>query len=173
MPTSRGEPIEIVVAIADNGVIGKDGQLPWRLPADLRFFRTLTTGHTVIMGRRTFESIGKPLPDRTNVVLSGSMRLEISGESRVFVARTLDDALDAGPPGLTRFVIGGAQVYAAAWKRADRVHLTRVRMHAIGNTIFVPDLAGFVRVSTRDQEADERNACAMTFEVYARAEWNG
>jgi dihydrofolate reductase len=113
-----------VAAVADNGVIGRDGELPWHLPEDLAHFKRVTTGHTVIMGRKTYESIGRPLPRRTNVVVTRQPGWSADG---VLVAPSLEAAVAraAELPG-DAMVIGGGQVYAAAFPLADRQVITEV-----------------------------------------------
>jgi dihydrofolate reductase len=122
--------IVVIAAVAENGVIGRDNQLPWRLPADLKRFKTLTLGNTLVMGRRTFESIGRPLPGRTSVVVTRDRTYAPSG---VVIAHSLDEAL-ARPGQL--FVAGGAQLYAAALERADRLELTRIERPFEGDALF-------------------------------------
>ncbi|MFM7737089.1 MAG: dihydrofolate reductase [Alphaproteobacteria bacterium] len=157
--------ITLVASVADNGVIGRDGTLPWRLPADLRRFRELTTGHHVVMGRRTWESIGRPLPDRTNVVLSRDPGFRPGGEGVVVVA-SLEDAIAraraAGESEL--FVIGGAEVYAAALPLADRIELTRVAARVEGDVVFPPlEPAGWREGAPVHHAADERHEHAFEF----------
>jgi len=127
--------IHIVAAIARNGVIGAGNALPWRLPADLRQFKKLTMGHTLIMGRRTFASIGKALPGRTTIVISRGGFVAPEG---VLVAASLEAALAKVPAGQETFVVGGAEIYALALPRADRLHLTRIGAEFAGDTRF-PD----------------------------------
>ena len=129
--------LALIVAVADNGVIGLDGHLPWRLKPDLRRFRELTTGHCIIMGRRTWESLGRPLPKRTNIVLS---RQELALPPGVHGVKTLAAALalaeergDAEP-----FVIGGAQIYALAMPLASRLYLTVVHAQVAGDVSLPP-----------------------------------
>jgi dihydrofolate reductase len=125
----------LIVAAAENGVIGVDNRLPWRLPADLQRFKQLTMGHHLIMGRKTYESIGRPLPGRITVVLSRSAGVDVPG---VQVARSLDDAFaqaaarDDDEP----FVCGGADVYQQALGRCDRCYLTVVERQYTGDAIF-------------------------------------
>jgi dihydrofolate reductase len=132
-------PVTIVAAVARNGVIGVDGGLPWLLPDDLRRFKELTMGHVLVMGRRTWESIGHPLPGRTTVVVTrrpgwrpGFDEVITAGgvAEAVAVASELDDAV---------FVVGGAQVYADALPLADRLELTWVEAEPVGDTRF-PDV---------------------------------
>ncbi len=125
--------IYLIAALAKNGVIGAGGKLPWNLPEDLRHFKKLTLGHPVIMGRRTWESLGKPLPGRENIVISRSPGFEAPGAS---VAASLEAAiaLCAGEP--VAFVIGGAEIYAAALPLADGLALTEIQKDYEGDTRF-------------------------------------
>src|SRR5690606_111317 len=123
--TGAGPRVSLVVAAARGGVIGREGGLPWRMPADMRHFQQVTRGHHVVMGRTTHASIGRPLPGRTNLVLSRDPRLRLEGCT---VVHAMEEAIAAtrraGDDEL--FVIGGAQVYALALPLADRIHLTRI-----------------------------------------------
>lgn len=161
--------ISLVVAVAENGVIGRAGALPWRLPDDSRRFRLLTTGHHVIMGRLTFESIGRPLPDRVNVVLTRGGRFSAEG---VRVAADLAEGLAmARQAGETEaFVIGGTSVYAAALPIADAVHLTRVHAVVEGDARF-PELdpAAWIETSREHHPSDARHAYAFTYTLLERA----
>ena len=128
--------LSFVVARADNGVIGRDNTLPWRIPADLRHFKRLTVGKPVVMGRRTFESIGKPLPGRHNIVLSRDLDWRADG---ITVVPNLAKAVAAAglQPSARAdevMIIGGAQVYAEALPSARRVHLTEVHASPAGDT---------------------------------------
>jgi len=160
--------ISLIAAVSDNGVIGRGGALPWRLPADLARFKRLTTGHTIVMGRRTWESIGRPLPDRRHLVLTHRAGWSAPGVER---AASLDEAIDrarrAGESEL--FVIGGGAVYAEALGRADRLLLTRVRAEVDGDAWFPEvDWARWRLVEREARAADERHAFAMRFEAYDR-----
>jgi len=138
--------LQAILAVADNGVIGHAGRLPWDHREDREHFRRETSGHVVIMGRRTWEEVGAPLPDRTNLVVSQSL----ASPAGVLVARTLEEALsrafelDPAP-----FVIGGARVFEASWARVERVLLTRIPGSPTGDTRFEPDLRGFRLVVER------------------------
>lgn len=157
--------VTLVAAVAENGVIGRDGTLPWRLSADLRRFRELTTGHHVVMGRRTWESIGRPLPGRTNVVLSRDPFFRPEDES-VVVEPSLEDALArARRAGETElFVIGGAEVYALALPVADRIELTRVAARVEGDVRFPPlDPTEWSEHDVGSHPADDRNEHAFAF----------
>lgn len=129
-------PVSIVAAVARNGVIGVDGGLPWHLPDDLRRFKALTLGHVLVMGRRTYESIGRPLAGRTTVVVTRTRGWD-AGVEGVLVAGSLPDAIAAGAaidPEV--FVVGGAEVYGAALPLADRLELTLVDAEPEGDTRF-------------------------------------
>jgi len=131
--TSGTTRIFLIAAVAKNGVIGASGKLPWHLPEDLKHFKKLTLGHPVIMGRRTWESLGKPLPGRENIVVSRKPGFEAPEAS---VAATLEAAvaLCTGEP--VAFVIGGAQIYAAALPLADGIVLTEIHEDYEGDTHF-------------------------------------
>jgi dihydrofolate reductase len=134
---AAGDPdarrLELVVAMDRNGAIGHRNALPWRLPADLKRFRLLTTGHSIVMGRRTWESIGRPLPDRQSIVLSRRADFVASGAQ---VARTLDEALALARLPDPVFCIGGAEIFALALPRASRIHVTRIDAEFPGDTFF-------------------------------------
>ena len=125
--------ISIIVAAAMNNVIGRDGELPWRLPEDLRRFKQLTIGKPIIMGRLTFESIGKPLPERRNIVLSTRDGLTIEGCE---VVATPDAALRVAGGAEEVMIIGGGRVYAQMLPMADRIYMTRVNASINGDTFF-------------------------------------
>jgi dihydrofolate reductase len=126
--------ITLVAAVADNGVIGDGGTIPWHIPADFAHFRQLTTGHVLVMGRATYESIGRPLPGRTTVVLTRDRGWD-PGHTGVLVAHDLDAALEvAGDVAEEVFVAGGAGVYAAAMPHADAQVLTEVHLSPSGDT---------------------------------------
>jgi dihydrofolate reductase len=150
--------VSLIAAVAENGVIGRDGALPWHLPDDLKRFRALTTGHHVVMGRRTHESIGRPLPNRTNLVLSRDPAFRAAG---CRVVRSLDAALDlaraAGDD--EAFVIGGEAVYVRALAIADRIYLTRVGVSVAGDARF-PELddRDWREIAREEHAADERHA---------------
>jgi dihydrofolate reductase len=131
---SEGAIVTLVVARADNGVIGRDGGLPWHLPADLRHFKALTLGKPVVMGRRTFVSIGRPLPGRHNIVLT---RGDWTAAG-VTVVRDLPAAIAAAGAVDEVMIVGGAGVYADALPRATRVYLTEVHAAPAGDTVLPP-----------------------------------
>ncbi len=156
----------IVVAFDKNYGIGANNDLLWLrdLPADLKHFKDLTTGHTVIMGRNTFTSIGRALPNRQNIVVSRSMQ-DTEG---VEVARTLDEAYDLATDEI--FIIGGAQIYAETVKNADVIEATEVQETFDKATVFFPpiDLTIWREVSRESHEKDERNKYAFDFVRYTR-----
>ncbi|MDH5490573.1 MAG: dihydrofolate reductase [Myxococcales bacterium] len=125
----------IVVALTDAGVIGEDGDLPWRISEDLRHFKRLTMGHAILMGRRTYESIGRPLPGRRNLVISRDRRLWIAG---VEVCHSLEEALSRCEGDPMPMVIGGAAIYALALPLATDLFLTEIHRDVQGDTTFPP-----------------------------------
>jgi len=153
--------VSIVVATDDRGAIGRDGQLPWHLPNDLRRFKALTLGKPIVMGRRTWESIGRPLPGRQNIVITRQAGFPAAGAT---VVASLDDALAAAGSAAEVCVIGGADVYRLALPRAQVIHLTRVHATVEADTYF-PTLesAQWEQVSRDDHGADERHAYPYSF----------
>ncbi len=149
--------ITIIVAVADNGAIGRGGKLPWMLKSDLRRFRRLTMGHPLIMGRRTFESIGKPLDGRDTIVVTASD--EASVADGILVAETPEEALAKGferakDRGVREiFVIGGARLFASMLPLADRLYLTCVRGSPEADTYWKPDLGEDWKEVSREERA--------------------
>lgn len=160
-------PIVLVVAAADNDAIGHAGAIPWHLPADLRHFRALTMGHPVIMGRRTFESIGRPLPGRTNIVLSRDPAWTAPGAT---VVADLDAALAmaAEVGAAAAMVIGGADIYALARPRAQRIELTRVHLAPLADRFFAAPEPAVWRLAARTDHAAEADRPAYSFLSYVR-----
>ena len=160
--------ISLVVAAASNDVIGRDGEIPWRLPDDQRFFRELTIGHCIVIGRKTFDSIGKALPRRRNLVLSRRPHEAVEG---VEFHRDLASALAvARADGETEcFVAGGEAIYREALEVADAIYLTRIEAEPEGDTFFpAGDPAIWECVERRPHAIDERHAHAFTIEVWQR-----
>ena len=163
--------ISIIVAASDNDVIGRGGSLPWRQAADLRHFRDTTRGHVVIMGRRTFESIGRALPDRVNIVVSRQDGYKAAG---CLTAPSLDAALDLARAHEKSeegeaFVIGGADLYRTALEKADRLYLTRVHASILGDVFFPPLNQNLFKVSKlKELPADEHNDYPTSFYLYER-----
>jgi dihydrofolate reductase len=156
--------VYLIAAVSLNGVIGARGKLPWHLPEDLQHFRKLTLGHPVIMGRRTWESLGKPLPGRENIVVSRQAGFEAPGAS---VAATLEAAvaLCAGEP--VAFVIGGAEIYAAALPLADGIVLTEIQQDHEGDTRFPAWDRSAWRASQRETHTS-KDGVRFDFVLYER-----
>ena len=158
--------------MARNNVIGRDNGLPWRLPEDLKHFKAITLGKPVLMGRKTFESIGKPLPGRTNLVLTRDPAWKSDG---VVVVHSISDALQNSAVGGTpkndeMAVIGGAEIYQLLMPLASRIYLTRIDADIPGDTVFAPlDYSQWVETDSRRFAADGRNAYDMTFVTLERA----
>ncbi|NOT09115.1 MAG: dihydrofolate reductase [Gemmatimonadales bacterium] len=158
--------VSLVAAMSENRVIGKGGGLPWRLPKDLQHFKRLTVDHTVIMGRKTFDEVKRPLANRRNVVVSRNPAFQPSG---VTVVPSLEEALALGATEREVFVIGGGEMYRLALPRADRIYLTVVHAQVEGDTEFprFESEAWALDVEER-HEADEKHAFPFTFRTYLR-----
>lgn len=157
--------ISIIVAVAQNGVIGDKNSLLWHISEDMRFFKRATSGHPVIMGRKTYESLGRPLPNRTNVVISRTLG-ELEGCT---VVRSLEEAIALFPMEEEVFVIGGAQIYALALNVADRFYLTRVSHDYEGDTSFPTWNESEWRLISREAyEQGEKYPHPFAFEIYER-----
>jgi dihydrofolate reductase len=165
MPAAR-PLVSLIVAMANNRVIGRGNALPWRLPADLRRFRSLTLGKPVLMGRRTFESIGRPLTGRVNLVLTRDVDWSAEGTR---VVRTLAEALERARDCPELVAIGGAEVYRLVLPLAHRIYLTQVHADVPGDTFFPAFDPGEWRdVECSAQPADERHAHPLTFVTLER-----
>jgi dihydrofolate reductase len=163
---ARPPSVAIIAAIAENGVIGRDNELPWRLPDDLRRFKRLTLGHPVIMGRLTYESMGRPLPGRHNIVLSRQPEFAAEG---VTVCTSMEEALEAVADGEMAFVLGGRQLFEVALKLADRLYLTRVHAKVEGDVRFPAMTVTDWRLERAERHpADDRNDFDYSFEDYVR-----
>jgi dihydrofolate reductase len=160
--------VELVVAAAENDVIGRAGRLPWHMPADLRHFKALTLGRPILMGRATYESIGKALPDRNNIVMSRAGQF---APPDCKVVGTLEEALAAAGAHSPLMVIGGAQIYKVCLALARRIHLTLVHARIEDGDTFFADWRGPEwRESHRERhEADDKNAYAYSFITLDRA----
>ena len=158
--------VSIVAAIAENGVIGRNGGLPWRLPDDLKHFKKLTVDHTVIMGRKTFDEVKRPLPNRRNVVITRDPTFRSEGVTAV---PSLEEALALGATEKEVFVIGGGEIYRAALPYADRLDLTIVHASVEGDTYFPPfEKDAWVLEDELFHPADERHPMSFTFRTYLR-----
>lgn len=157
--------VALIVAVAENGVIGRDGRLPWSLPDDLKHFKQVTMGHTLVMGRKTYQSIGRALPGRRSIVLSRDPTFAAAGITRVgdlpsAIAAAGDDDV---------FVIGGASVYRDALPLTDRLYITRVRATVAGDVTFPPlDRAQWDLAERTEHARDARHAHAFAIERYER-----
>ena len=161
--------ITLLAAMAENRVIGRAGALPWQLPDDLRRFKRRTDGHVIIMGRRTFESLNGPLPNRRAIVITHRRDYEAPGAA---LAHSLDDALDTARDWGERevFIVGGAAIYALALPLADRLEITLVHAEVKGDTYFPEfDLAAWTLTEDDHREADQRHPHAFSFRCYERA----
>jgi dihydrofolate reductase len=159
--------VALVVAMSENGVIGRQGGLPWHLPDDLKYFKVVTSGKPVLMGRRTLDSIGKPLSGRRNLVLSRSASGPVHGVEYV---SSVDQALSLVAGAAELCVIGGAEVFALALPLATRIYLTRVHAVVAGDVYFpLRDFSGWLQSESIEHAADDRHAYAMSFTTLERA----
>ncbi len=157
--------LSIIAAVARNGVIGDKNTLLWHITEDMRYFRRVTSGHAVIMGRKTFDSLGRALPKRTNVVIT-RQNIEIEGCE---VVHSLQEAIDRFPADDEVFIIGGAQIYREAMPIADRLYLTRVERDYQGDTSFPEWNIDEWRLSSQERfERGEEFDAPFSFEVYER-----
>ncbi len=160
--------ISAIVAMANNRVIGKDNDIPWYLPADLKYFKKITLGHHIIMGRKCYESIGRPLPKRTNVIITRNLFFMSTG---CLVTHSLEEALQLARENGEHeaFIIGGAQIYELALPIIDRLYLTEVDIEAEGDILF-PELDfNDWRITSEDvHPADEKNQYGYAFKVLER-----
>jgi len=170
MSTTPARPsqsrLSIIVAMAKNRVIGNNNTLPWHLPADLKHFKALTMGHHIVMGRKTFESIGKALPGRTSVVVTRNVNYAQPG---VVVANSLETAISACGDDAEIFVIGGAELYRQAIDLADRIYLTEIDADISGDTLFTEFDSKIWKETRRENRMpDEKNTLSYHFVVYDR-----
>jgi len=153
--------LSIVVAVAENGVIGRGNALPWHLPDDLKRFKELTLGKPMVMGRKTYESIGRPLPGRTTIVVSRQPGLTIEGCT---VVNSLHAAIVAARAAPEVVLVGGAQLYRSAMPMVSTIHLTRVHATVGGDTLFpILDMQQWRETIVATHPADERHAYAFTY----------
>jgi dihydrofolate reductase len=162
--------ISIIVAAAENGIIGRGGGLPWRLSDDLKQFKRLTMGHTIVMGRRTWESIGRALPGRRTVVVTRQADYQIP-DAEVKTASSLEAALQvaASSGDEEAFIVGGAELYRESLARANRIYLTRVLAAVDGDTKFPEaNWSDWQLVESEEHVENEKNEYAYRFETYDR-----
>lgn len=159
--------ISAIVAISRNNVIGRDGHLPWHLSADLKRFKAITTGHSIILGRKNYDDIGRPLPNRTNYVLTRNANFEAPGCIVCnSLAQAVESAQSAGESEC--FIIGGAAVYREAMPLVKKMYVTRVESDVDGDVFFPEWGEGWRKVSEESFPADEKNDFPTVFEVWER-----
>lgn len=158
--------ITIIAAIAENNALGKDNQLIWHLPADLKRFKKVTSNHHIIMGRKTFESLGKPLPNRTTIIITRNPNYTAEG---CVIVNSLQEAIDAATEDENPFILGGAEIYTLAIEIADKLDLTFVH-HQFEADVFFPkiDKTVWKETSREDFKADEKNIYDYSFVTYIR-----
>lgn len=160
--------ISLIVAATDNHVIGINNELPWHLPEDLKYFKNITWGMPVMMGRKTFEAVGRPLPGRTNIVITSNLEWSAEG---VIVANSIDNAiLKAAETGAKEiFISGGGEIFKASMKIADRIYITRIHTTLEGDTLF-PEINDEVwkLESSKELPADEKNKFDLSFQVWVK-----
>ena len=160
--------ISLLVAADEGNVIGKDNQLPWHLPNDLKYFKNLTWGLPIVMGRKTFESIGKPLPGRKNIVITRNKNYAADG---VVVVHTIDAAVSAAKEEGAKeiFIIGGAEIFNSVFETADRIYLTRIH-HRFEGDVFFKEVSApqWQLVKEQRVEPDEKNKYAHTFQMWEK-----
>ena len=156
--------VSIIVAMAENNVIGRDMDLPWHISADLKRFKALTMGHHIVMGRKTYESIGRLLPGRTTVIITRQENYQVEG---ALVVNSLEEAQAVAAGDSELFIIGGGQIYELAMPFADKLHVTRVHTKVDGDTRF-PQVQwdNWALINTERHSADEKNDYDYTFESY-------
>jgi len=166
MPSHSTNPpaLSAIVAMSDNRVIGKNNQLPWHLPADLKHFKTLTTGHAIIMGRKTYESIGKALPNRLNIILTRNTLFHAPG---CHITASLNEAIQLAHAHHTGeiFIIGGVDIYTQCLPQIQRLYLTLIHHTVEDGDAYFPllDNKAWQETSRTDHNADENNAYAYSF----------
>lgn len=163
------EKLNMIVAYDENRVIGHEGDMPWKgdLPADLTHFKNITSGHTVLMGRTTHESIGQPLPERRNIVLTRQPDVTIEGCE---VAHSLEEVFDISGDEEEIFVIGGEKLYRLAMPTAHKLYVTKIEAEFVGDTYFPALPPQWQEIHREEHQADERNAYNYTFVEYERYE---
>jgi dihydrofolate reductase len=161
--STAAPPIILLVAMAENRVIGNKGAIPWHIPEEVAFFKRTTMGHTLVMGRKTYDSIGRPLPGRTNIVISSQPDLAIEG---CLMAASLQEAISLAIPLHKKiFIIGGGEIFKQAMVLADSIYLSVIHRHVDGD-VFFPDFSKteFIKKSSEYVEASE----PYTLEIYER-----
>lgn len=159
----------IIVAAAQNNAIGNKNKLLWHMPADLKFFKNTTINHTVIMGRKTFDSVGKPLPNRRNIIITRQEKSKIEGTE---VVNSLDEALKLCNPEEENFIVGGAEIYSLAMDKVDRIYFTLIYSEFEADTFFPPITGNVWHLVSEDyHEADDKNPYDYNFMVYEKKKY--
>ncbi len=161
--------VSAIVAVSNNGVIGKNNDIPWYLSSDLKFFKRTTIGHHVIMGRKSFLSIGRPLPRRTNIVITRDPYFVASG---CLVARSVEEALEMAHDNDENeaFIIGGGEIYQASLQYWDKLYYTEVHVDIPDGDVFFPEInwSEWELISSEAREAGEKDDHPFTFKLYER-----
>lgn len=160
--------ISIIVAITENNIIGRDNGMPWHLPADLKYFRERTTGHHIVMGRKTFESIGggRSLPNRVSIIITKQKDYKAEG---CLIAHSLEEAIEIAKNEDELFIIGGKQIYEQSLSLANKMYITRIHTSIDGDTSFPQyDENQWEMTSYTDRNADEKNAYPLSFLVFEK-----
>lgn len=167
LSTTKHQIVTIIVAVSENQVIGKDNDLIWNLSSDLKRFKRLTSGHYIIMGRNTFESFPKPLPNRTHVVITRQKNYKVP--KGVLVVNSLEKAIEISKEDAQPYIIGGGEIYKQALDVADRIELTRVHDHFEGDTFFPKlDLEVWKEINNERIKKDEKHTCDFSFITYEK-----
>ncbi len=162
--------ITIIAAVAANNALGKNNQLIWHIPADLKRFKKVTSNHHVIMGRKTYESLGKPLPNRTNIIITHNKEYTVEG---CVIVNSLQEAIEVVKEDSNPFILGGAQIYKQALDFADKLDLTLVH-HNFEADAFFPeiDLKIWKEISREDFKANEKNSYNYSFVTFIKKQKN-
>lgn len=156
----------IIAAAGENNELGKDNQLVWHLPDDFKRFKQMTTGHFIIMGRKTFESFPSPLPNRTHIVITRNKKFKADG---CIIVDSLENAFRACDQESTTFIIGGGEIYSQSMKFADKIELTRVHHTFMADTFFPKiDIREWDCLQKEHHPADEKHAFSFTYETYIK-----
>jgi len=162
----RKPRVSLIAALAQNHVIGIENRLPWKLPEDLAHFKALTLGHPILMGRKTFESLGRPLPGRRNIVITRNVGYQPSGCE---IATSIPAAIDLCEQAEEVFFIGGAELYKQVLPLVDRLYLTEVQVEAQGDAYFPEfDRTAFIEISRVHQRGEKSDPVAFDFVIYDR-----
>lgn len=157
--------VSAIVALSENDVIGREGGLPWRLPAEMARFKQITMGHPIIMGRKTHESIGRALPGRQNIIISHNPNFKAEGCT---VVGSIEEALSAAADSKEIFVVGGSQIYDQFMPKLDKIYLTRVKATVAGDKKFHFNDSGWRQIASQRYPADSRNKYSFELQEWIR-----